>query len=70
MRTIEIYIENLKCKGCASTIKKGLLKQEGVKEVVVDVEDSKINISYQGDKSLIDQYNTGQVHPNLLILEQ
>jgi copper chaperone len=41
----EIQIENLKCGGCAATIKKGLLGLEGVKDVNVDVEKSIVSIS-------------------------
>ena len=40
-----IKIENLKCGGCAATIKKGLLSIENVDEVVVDVENDTVSIS-------------------------
>lgn len=36
----EIYIENLKCGGCANTIKNGLISIENVTNVIVDVEKS------------------------------
>lgn len=39
-----INIENLKCGGCASTIKKGLLNIEGVQQVDIDVENSIVSI--------------------------
>ena len=42
MTTIEIL--NLKCGGCANTIKKGLLTVEGVNEVTIDVESSVVSI--------------------------
>ena len=42
MTTIEIL--NLKCGGCANTIKKGLLAVEGVNEVTIDVESSVVSI--------------------------
>ena len=45
MMNTEIQIENLKCGGCAATIKKGLLGLEGVKDVNVDVEKSIVSIS-------------------------
>ena len=32
----DIQIENLKCGGCAATIKKGVLSLESIKEVSVD----------------------------------
>ncbi len=43
MTTINIL--NLKCNGCASTIKKGLLSLEGVNEVNVTLENSEIKIN-------------------------
>lgn len=41
----EIEIENLKCGGCAATIKKGILSLEGVKDVTIDVEKSIVTIA-------------------------
>ena len=40
----EIQVENLKCGGCASTIKKGLLTVDSIQEVDVDVEKSVVTI--------------------------
>ena len=42
--TTTIQIENLKCGGCASTIKKGISVINGVNEVTVDVENSIVTI--------------------------
>ncbi|WP_299525389.1 heavy-metal-associated domain-containing protein [uncultured Lutibacter sp.] len=42
MTTIEIL--NLKCGGCANTVKKGIISIEGINEVNVDVETSKVYI--------------------------
>lgn len=42
MTTIEIL--NLKCGGCANTIKKGIVSITGVSEVTVDLETSKVTI--------------------------
>ena len=42
--TTEIKIENLKCSGCAATIKKGLLAINRVSEVAVDVENSIVSV--------------------------
>ncbi len=42
MTTIEIL--NLKCGGCANTVKKGIIAIEGVNKVEVDVETSKVTI--------------------------
>ena len=38
MRTIQI--ENLKCGGCANTIKKGLLKLDGITDVEINIDTS------------------------------
>lgn len=47
MKTEKIIIANLKCNGCANTIKKELLKLEGVKSIEVDIENSTVNLSYE-----------------------
>lgn len=41
----QIEIENLKCGGCASTIKKGLLGLENVSDVEIDVEKSIVSFT-------------------------
>ncbi|QOD62465.1 heavy-metal-associated domain-containing protein [Polaribacter haliotis] len=46
---MNIQIENLKCGGCASTIKKGLLGLNGVNEVNVDVEKSIVSITSENE---------------------
>lgn len=38
-----IYIQNLKCHGCAHTITKGIQTIEGVTEIKVAVDDSSIS---------------------------
>jgi copper chaperone len=40
-----IKIENLKCGGCAATIKKGLLSIENVCDVLVDVANDTVSIT-------------------------
>lgn len=45
----DIQIENLKCGGCAATIKKGILAIEGVNKVDVDVEESIVSITSEND---------------------
>ena len=45
----EIQIENLKCGGCAATIKKGLLSLENISEVDVDLENSIVSITSSND---------------------
>lgn len=44
----KIYIENLKCHGCANTIRRNLLSNNGVKEVIINHEDSSVEIDYDG----------------------
>ena len=47
--TTDIQIENLKCGGCAATIKKGLLTLENINEVTVDVEKSIVSVTSDKD---------------------
>lgn len=47
-----IYIQNLKCGGCANTITKGLNDIETVKNVHVNVEDSSVTFDYEMDEKL------------------
>lgn len=44
-----ITIENLKCGGCANTIRKGILSIESVEEVTINLETSEVNVSAQKD---------------------
>lgn len=50
MTTLEIL--NLKCGGCANTIKKGILSIDGVTDVSVDVEASKVTIDTKDNSVL------------------
>ena len=45
----KIYIENLKCGGCAATIKKGILSVDGVSEITVNVDESLVEVSTEND---------------------
>ena len=47
MTTIEIL--NLKCGGCANTIKKGILSVDGVSEVNIDLETSKVTVNSESE---------------------
>lgn len=60
MKTEEIIIANLKCNGCASTIKKELSSLTGVKEVAVDVERDAVNVTYDniGRESIINKLHS------------
>lgn len=50
MTTLEIL--NLKCGGCANTIKKGILAIEGVTEVSIDLETSKVGVNTEDETVL------------------
>ncbi len=50
--TIEIV--NLKCGGCVNTVKKGVLSIEGINEVEVDLDASKVIIP-TSDEKLIEE---------------
>lgn len=60
MKTEEIIIANLKCNGCASTIKKELTSLTGVKKVEVDVERDAVNVTYDniGRESIINKLHS------------
>lgn len=47
--TYVIEVENIKCGGCANSIRKGLLDENGVNEVEVDIEGGRVSID--GDES-------------------
>jgi len=54
MKNEKIIIANLKCNGCATTVKKELLKINGVQSVDVDVENDAVSLSYENvDRSVI-----------------
>jgi copper chaperone CopZ len=48
MTTLEIL--NLKCGGCANSIKKGIIAIEGIDEVSVDLETSKVSVNTNDDE--------------------
>ena len=50
MTTLEIL--NLKCGGCANTIKKGVLAIDGVTEVSINLETSKVTVNSTVDSVL------------------
>ncbi len=42
----QILVENLKCNGCANTIRAALCQLDGVSSVVVDVEQGRVDVDY------------------------
>ena len=53
MRKIKIKVENLKCHGCANTITKGLRKVEPEAKIFVDIENSLVEIEFDGREEKI-----------------
>lgn len=47
-----IYIVNLKCGGCANSIKKGLLGLDGVTAVSIDLDQSIVDVEARDDSVL------------------
>ena len=50
METQEIWVENIKCNGCITSIKLAIMKFAGVKSVEIDLEKEKITIGGKGVK--------------------
>lgn len=50
--TIKLLVQNLKCGGCAHTIKSALDKLEGIGEVRVESMDSTVEFTYQTSDQL------------------
>lgn len=48
MKTIQV--ENLKCGGCASTIRKGLISLDGIESVDIEIESSEIKIPSENEE--------------------
>jgi copper chaperone len=51
MQTINLEVENIKCGGCMSSIKKSLLGMSGVLEVEIQQENGLINVIGNGNAS-------------------
>jgi copper chaperone CopZ len=49
-----LYIQNLKCGGCANTITKNVSSIDAVTEVLVNVEKSAISFYYPSEEKLIE----------------
>ena len=46
---LQISVENIKCGGCANTIRSRLLEEPGVSDVEVDIEQGQVSIQAAGD---------------------
>ena len=58
MKTQEIFVENIKCAGCMTSIKHALLKIKGVSKVDIDKDEEKISLTG-------DQYQLSEVLDSL-----
>lgn len=47
MELLKVQVENLKCGGCANTIKNGIRELKGVKEVLVNPEEQWVEIRHE-----------------------
>jgi copper chaperone CopZ len=47
MRTVDFQVENIKCGGCANSIKNGLMKMEGVEGISIDIEKGVVSATLQ-----------------------
>ena len=45
METQEIFVENIKCNGCMTSIKLAIMKFAGVKSVEIDLEEEKSRLA-------------------------
>ncbi len=48
----KIYIQNLKCHGCANTIKTQMQKLEGISEVKVDNDEDAVTLTHTSTSDL------------------
>lgn len=48
-----IYIQNLKCGGCANTITKNVTAIENITNVKVNVEESSVTFNYESEANLV-----------------
>jgi len=48
----QLLVDNIKCGGCAGTIKRELSSMDGIAEVIVDKENETVDLSYESDTHL------------------
>ncbi len=60
MKTQEIFVENIKCGGCMTSIKQALEKIKGITKVEIDKEEEKISLTgdYYKLSEVIDSLNS------------
>jgi len=47
-----LQIQNLKCNGCATTIKNNLKRLQNIKDIDINIEDSLVSFIYKGENDL------------------
>ena len=52
-----IYLQNLKCGGCANTITKNVTAIENITNVKVNVEESSVTFNYETEANLVEVKN-------------
>ncbi len=50
MNSTAFQIDNLRCRGCANTITRKLMSEEGVSEVDINFSESSVTVSYDEEK--------------------
>lgn len=50
----KLYIQNLKCGGCANTILKNITAIEGINEVEVELSENALSFDYDNEENLND----------------
>lgn len=60
MKTQEIFVENIKCGGCMTSIKNALEKIKGISKVEINKEEEKISLSGENYQisEIIDSLNS------------
>lgn len=46
---IHLEVQNIKCGGCAAAISQGLMEDERVEQVEVDIEHARVSVQAQSD---------------------
>lgn len=49
----QFILENIKCEGCESTIKKALLKMPGIEDVAIDIAKATVTVKGNPDNSAV-----------------
>lgn len=60
MKSLNLNIENIKCHGCANTIRHELSKYPEVRNVKVNPDEGNVSIDYEADEEMKDLF-TGKL---------